>query len=175
VADSLRPLASRATPSSQEAKLLLLTIAGVQAGADSSGSEVPQGDLRLFLAAETARDSLAAPVLAAGLFRQVVETWPDSPYAPKAMLAGRMLDPEWGEAVRPMLEEKYAASPYLAFLRGENPEGYKALEDSLQAYSYQTAAAQRRPVPGARPGAAPPPGATRTAQPRPTQRRGLEP
>lgn len=178
VADSLRPLASRITPASQEAKLLLLTIAAVQAGMDSSGSEVAQGDLRLFLAAETARDTLAAPALAAGMFRQVVETWPESPYAPKAMLAGRVLDPEWGEAVRPMLEEKYAASPYLAFLRGESPEEYRALEDSLQAYVYQVAAAQRRPAPGARPGMTqqPPPGTTvRTTQPRPTQRRGLEP
>ncbi len=145
---------------------------------DSSGSEVAQGDLRLFLAAETARDTLAAPALAAGMFRQVVETWPESPYAPKAMLAGRVLDPEWGEAVRPMLEEKYADSPYLAFLRGESPEEYRALEDSLQAYVYQVAAAQRRPAPGARPGMTqqPPPGTTvRTTQPRPTQRRGLEP
>jgi hypothetical protein len=93
------------------------------------------------------------------------------------MLAGRLLDPEWGETVRPMLEEKYAASPYLAFLRGEDPAEYRTLEDSLQAYVFQTAAAQRRRAPGARTGVTqPPPGTNiRTTQPRPTQRRGLEP
>ncbi len=176
VADSLRPLASRVTPASQEAKLLLLTIGGVEASLDSSGADVPQGDLRLFLAAETARDTRAAPALAAGMFRQVVETWPESPYAPKAMLAGGLLDPEWGATVRPTLEEKYAASPYMAFLRGENPEEYRALEDSLQAFVFQVAAAQRRTAPGARPGVVQPPGTNvRTTQPRPNQRRGLEP
>ena len=53
-----------------------------------------------------ARDSLLAPALAATLFRQVVETWPESPYAPKAMLAAGVLDPFWGEAMRPLLEER---------------------------------------------------------------------
>ncbi len=177
IADSLRPLAGRASPASQEAKLLLLTMARVQAAADSSGPGVPQGDLRLFLAAETARDTLIAPELAGGLFRQVVETWPDSPYAPKAMLAGRLLDPEWGEAMRPLLEEKYAASPYLAYLRGENSDGYRALEDSLAAYVHSTAAAGRRPMTGAREDAAPlvRPGTVRTRPQQPTPRRGLEP
>jgi hypothetical protein len=176
-ADSLRVIAQRETPSSREALLLLGTIARVQQAVDSSGPGVPQGDLRLFLAAETARDSLAAPMLAAGLFRQLVEAWPDSPYAPKAMLAGRVLDPEWGEAMRPLLEEKYAASPYLMFLRGENPDGYRMLEDSLEAYVLSASAAQRRPAPGARDGVAPrpPPGTVRTPQPKPNQRRGLEP
>lgn len=175
--NSIRPIAVRTSPSSQEAKLLLLTIAGVQVAADSSAPAAPQGDLRLFLAAETARDSLMAPVLAGTLFRQVVETWPESPYAPKAMLAGRVLDPEWGEATRTALEEKYAASPYLAFLRGENSEGYRALEDSLEAYVYAAAAAQRRPAPGARKGVTTPaaPGTVRKSKPPQTQRRGLEP
>ena len=144
MAESLRPLASRVTPAAQEAKLLRPLSRRCRPAWTRAGPTCAQGDLRLFLAAETARDTLAAPALAAGMFRQVVETWPESPYAPKAMLAGRVLDPEWGEAVRPMLEEQYAASPYLAFLRGESPEEYRALEDSLQAYVYQVAAAQRR-------------------------------
>jgi hypothetical protein len=93
------------------------------------------------------------------------------------MLAGRVLDPEWGEATRTALEEKYAASPYLAFLRGENSEGYRALEDSLEAYVYAAAAAQRRPAPGARKGVTTPaaPGTVRKSKPPQTQRRGLEP
>jgi hypothetical protein len=113
---------------------------------------VPQGDLRLFVAAETARDTLQAPALAASIFRQLVETWPDSPYAPKALLAGRALDPRWGEQVLPLLGERYAASPYLAFLRGEEPYGYRELEDSLQSFTaaQATAQARRRPPPTVR-------------------------
>ncbi len=85
------------------------------------------------------------------MFRQVVQTWPDSPYAPKALLAGRVLDPEWGEAMRPLLEERYASSPYLAILRGEDPTGYRELEDSLQTYAFSTEAERRRPgAPGVR-------------------------
>jgi hypothetical protein len=132
-----------------EAQLLAGSIAAVKEAADSAASGVPLGDLRLFLAAESARDTLHAPVLAATLFRQVIETWPESPYAPKAWLAARALDPAWGEQVRPELEQRYAASPYLAFVRGEEPLGYRELEDSLQSYALTLGAAQgqRRTAP----------------------------
>jgi hypothetical protein len=181
-ADSLGRLAAKGGPASGEARLLQQTLVAVRSAADSSGPESLQGDLRVFLAGETARDSLLAPALATTLFRQVVETWPDSPYAPKAILAAGVLDPSWGEATRPLLEERYAASPYLALLRGEDPAGYRELEDSLQAYAFSAAAAQRQPAPGAR--RAPTPGApsvddddaARTPQrPQPTPRRGFEP
>ena len=71
---------------------------------------------------------------------------PTRPTRPRRCSPGRLLDPEWGEAVRPLLEEKYAASPYVAYLRGESPDGYRALEDSLQAYVHSAAAAGRRPM-----------------------------
>ena len=36
---------------------------------------------------------------------------PDSPYAPKAILAGRQLDPVWGESAGPLLETQYRGQP----------------------------------------------------------------
>jgi hypothetical protein len=101
--------------------------------------------------AEVARDTLAAPALAAGLFRHLAETWPGSPYAPKALLAAQLLDPADVDSARARLDSLYPDSPYLAVLRGEDPAGYRALEDSLQAFAAtQTVVRQpRRPgVPG---------------------------
>ncbi|HEY7503780.1 MAG TPA: hypothetical protein VH700_06730 [Gemmatimonadales bacterium] len=147
---------------SPEAAQLRDQVVRVLVAADSAVPGAPQGDLRLFLAAEAARDSLGAPRLAASLFRTLVETMPDSPYAPKALLAGKSLDPVWGESVTPLLTERYAFSPYVAMLRGEEPYGYQELEDSLEGFARTLAPAA---VPGARgradslptrPGQAPP-------------------
>jgi hypothetical protein len=100
------------------------------------------------------------------LFRTIVEATPDSPYAPKAILAGQVLDPVWGESAVPLLEARYAESPYVAFLQGTEPYGYRELEDSLQAFALGFGAGDRPQVrrPGVgpdslptRPGAAPPP------------------
>lgn len=168
--ERMADLAGADSPTAQEARLLQQTILGVKAAADSSGPDRPEGDLRLFLAAETARDTLLAPRLATSLFRQLVETWPDSPYAPKAVLAGRVLDPDWGEAVRPLLDERYAGSPYLAFVRGEDPGGYRELEDSLRTYTARSAAAARQPPSRAAPGPGRP-GVGRPQGPQRTPRR----
>ncbi len=153
-----------------EAGELRQSIARIQAADDSASAGAAQADLRLFLAAESARDSLAAPALAASLFRRIVESTPDSPYAPKAILAGQALDPAWGETAVGLLEERYATSPYVAYLQGFEPYGYRELEDSLQAFAQGAgsgaATTRRRPTGRdslpTRPGAVPP-------------RRGLEP
>jgi hypothetical protein len=147
---------------SAEAAQLRDQVVRILVASDSALPGIPQGDLRLFLAAESARDTLGAPRLAAVLFRTIVETLPDSPYAPKALLAGKSLDPEWGELVTPLLEERYAYSPYVAMLRGEEPYGYEQLEDSLQGYARTLAprgvrgAAGRTDSIPTRPGQAPP-------------------
>jgi len=107
----------------------------------------PQGDLRLFLAAETARDSLLAPRLAAGLFQRIVREWPESPYAPKAALAAQQVSPEWADSARALLEARYLASPYLAMIRGEEGSAYRQLEDSLGAFAAaQVPGEKRAPV-----------------------------
>ncbi|MGZ8399404.1 MAG: tetratricopeptide repeat protein [Gemmatimonadales bacterium] len=110
----------------------------------------PQGDLRLFFAAEAARDTLVAPRLAAGLFQRILREWPESPYAPKAALAAQRLNPEWADSARALLEAHYLESPYLAMIRGEEGSAYRQLEDSLSAF----AAAQAK-VPATAPGVRP--------------------
>jgi tetratricopeptide (TPR) repeat protein len=164
--------ASSRTTAASEAALTRDFVTRVLTATDSAATGAARADLQLFLAAETARDSLAAPALAASLFRTVVESLPDSPYAPKAILAGHALDPVWGESVLPLLEERYALSPYVALVRGEAGYGYRELEDSLQIFARGLTAASgevpRRPMLREDSLAA-----QRGATPRP--RRGLEP
>jgi tetratricopeptide (TPR) repeat protein len=148
------------------------SVGRILAAGDSVSAGAAQADLHLFLAAETARDSLAAPALAASLFRSIVEATPDSPYAPKAILAGQILDPVWGESAVPLLEARYAGSPYVAFILGAEPYGYRELEDSLQSFALGLGAGRPPRVrgPGVRPDSLP----TRPGSP-PPPRRGLEP
>lgn len=155
VEDSLTALSAHAAVVSSESGQLVATVTRVRVSADSGAAGILQGDLRLFLAAESARDTLAAPHVAAELFRRIVAEWPESPYAPKALIAGQRLDSTWADSARVLLVERYSDSPYLAVLRGEEPDGYRALEDSLLAF------AVAQPV-----GRAAAPGG-RAAQPRP--------
>jgi hypothetical protein len=152
VSDSLGALSQSAALEDGEALPLRLAVDRVRAVADSTDAATPQADLRLFLVAEVARDSLGAPTLAATLFRRIVEQSPTSPYAPKALLAAQQLDSAWADTARALLAERYANSPYLAMLRGEDAPGYRLLEDSLrsfataQAIPRRTERVRRRPV-----------------------------
>jgi hypothetical protein len=110
-----------------------------------------QGDIRLFLAAESARDSLDAPLLAQMMFRRLPEVFPVSPYAPKAILAAQRLSSAWQDTARTLLQERYADSPYLAVVRGEVTDEYRRLEDSLAGFaaaqaSHRPAGVRRRPA-----------------------------
>jgi hypothetical protein len=111
------------------------TIGGIHSAATSVTWETPRGDLRLFLAAEAARDSLRAPALAEGLFHRILEDYPNSSYAAKVVLAVQQLDSTWADSARGLLEGRYLNSPYLAVIRGESSEEYRQLEDSLGAYA----------------------------------------
>ena len=124
-------------------------VAGVLAASSIPGGS-PLGDLRLFLGAEAARDTLAAPRLATGMFHRIVDEWPMSPYAPKAILAAQQLDSTGTVSARLLLEERYLDSPYLAIIRGENTPAYRQLEDSLGAFAAQLAPPVRR-APARRP------------------------
>ena len=145
---ALRELSTRYRGVASELQLLRGTAAGVLAASDSTAAGSPQGDLRLFLAAETARDSLKAPQLAEVIFLRIVNEWPDSPYAPKAVLAAQQLNPTWADSARALLETRYTYSPYLARIRGEEDSGYRQLEDSLGAFAAASSAAAR---PGGQP------------------------
>lgn len=117
----------------------------VQRAADSAAARPPNGDLMLFLVAELARDSLAAPRLAADLMRRVAADWPASPYAPKALLALMALDRQAASAVRADLEDLYGTSPYVLVAQGLNDSTYRVLEDSLGSYAVMWRASVREP------------------------------
>lgn len=132
-----------------ESASLAATVAAVLA-ADSTSPGAPQGELRLFLAAEMARDLVGAPKLAATLFRRAALGWPDSPYAAKALLAAGRVDPAWADTAQALLLDRYATSPYLAALRGEEAPEFHQLEDSLRTFA-SLAAARPAARPATRP------------------------
>jgi len=136
-------VASELTQLSNTAASILTVTASMTPGA-------PQGDLRLFLAAEAARDSLLAPRLAEGMFQRILREWPESPYAPKAVLAAQQVNPEWADSARALLEARYFESPYLAMIRGNEGSEYRQLEDSLGAFATAQAGAVGR-APGVGP------------------------
>ncbi|HXE58119.1 MAG TPA: tetratricopeptide repeat protein [Gemmatimonadales bacterium] len=142
--DSLSELGGGVAP---VAARLAAALARVRGAADSSSLFPAQGDLRLFLAAETARDSLGAARYAGLLFRRVVEQWPTSPYAPKALLAWAQVDSARADSLLALVRAGYADSPYLALLRGEDSPAYRQLEDSLRVFASRAAAPRRAPPP----------------------------
>lgn len=105
---------------------------------DSTAPGEPRGDMRRFLAAEFARDTLDARPLAASLFESIPPGWPESPYAAKAWLAGRQLTGDTTDA-----NGQFTSSPYMAVLRGEEGATYAQLEDSLANFARSLAAASR--------------------------------
>jgi hypothetical protein len=115
---------------------------------DTAGS--PQGDVILFLTAESLRDSVGAARAAAGLLALLVVRHPGSAYAPKAILARAALEPERAESLLAELSVRYPQSPYLLALRGVPADSFVALEDSLRRWTRP-----RGRVPPRRPGAQP--------------------
>jgi hypothetical protein len=105
---------------------------------DSTAPGEPRGDMRRFLAAEFARDTLEARPLAASLFESIPQGWPESPYAAKAWLAGRQLTGDTTDA-----GGHFSSSPYMAVLRGEEGATYAQLEDSLANFARALATASR--------------------------------
>ncbi len=90
-----------------------------------------EGDVAQFHAAEVARDSLAAPQLAARLFVAFARRHPASLFAPKALIAVVGLVPERADSLVGVLQSAYATSPYTLALGGETSPAYAAAEDSL--------------------------------------------
>ena len=89
-------------------------------------------DLHLFRGAEEARDSLAAPPLAAKLFLLIAQRYPSSVIAPKALLAAGRLRGEISDSIGRVLERDYASSPYTRAAAGDYPAEYMAIEDSIR-------------------------------------------
>ena len=147
---ALRTVAQKYRTVAPEVSQLQATALRVMTSYDSVSAGSPQGDLRLFLVGEAARDSLEAPRLSHAIFLRILNEWPDSPYAPKAVLAAQQLDPEWADSGRVLLETRYLDSPYLAVIRGEEGSAYRSLEDSLGAFASASTVPSRRgrPRPG---------------------------
>ena len=135
LSDTLKRLAARFELVSEETARLSATVEEVKRVATVVMQDSAFGDLRLFFAAEAARDELKSPRLAELLFRQIPEQWPVSPYAPKAILAAQQLNPAWADTARSLLELQYFDSPYLATVRGDATLEYRQLEDSLGAFA----------------------------------------
>jgi tetratricopeptide (TPR) repeat protein len=98
---------------------------------DSVERAAPVPDLRLFLAAETSRDSLGMNRFAGVLFRRVIDEHASSPYAAKALLALGALDPSARDTSLQLLAGLYADNPYYLASLGFDTPGFVALEDSL--------------------------------------------
>lgn len=92
----------------------------------------PAHDLTLFAIAEILRDSLDAPSPAREFFLLVAAQHPDSRFAPKALLAATMLDPNRADSVRVVLQRRYPYSPYTLALEGHAGSQFAVLEDSLR-------------------------------------------
>ena len=88
-------------------------------------------DAAAFRAAELARDSLHATVLAAQLFRDLPARWPQSVFAPKAIVAAIALEPVTGDSLAAVLDRDYPTSPYTQAWHGQQAPGFAAAEDSL--------------------------------------------
>ncbi len=92
----------------------------------------PAGDVVLFTAAESLRDSVGAARAAAGLLALLVDRHPASPFAAKAILARAALEPARAESLLAEARVRYPGSPYLLALLGEPTDSFHVLEDSLR-------------------------------------------
>jgi tetratricopeptide (TPR) repeat protein len=163
--DDLQDLQEAGGPTATPAARLEAVARMVVAGLDSVPAGAAQGDMRVFIAGELARDSLGSVVLANRLFGRVPVDWPDSPFAPKALLALALMHPEAAESLWQVASTSYPSSPYVAILRGEDPPDFRRFEDSLRFFSRASLVPPRRtparpapqPVPGQAPSQAPPP------------------
>ncbi|HWA40103.1 MAG TPA: hypothetical protein VG712_00735, partial [Gemmatimonadales bacterium] len=122
---------------------------------DSLDPLAPQADIRGLLLGEALRDSLHAPRLAAGVWCRVLAARPESPYAPKLLLALAASDPARADSIGRLLESRYPASPYVLAVHGQDDAGYRVLEDSLARFSARARAPARPPARGRQPAPAP--------------------
>lgn len=145
IIDSLKAISTRFEMIAEQSTQLGDLVTSVHEAATSVTWETPRGDLRLFLAAEMARDSMEARGLARNLFRRILDDYPNSSYGAKIVLAVQQLDPAWADSARILLDGPYSESPYLAVVRGQTPEEYRQLEDSLGAFSASLSVRAPRP------------------------------
>jgi len=146
-AQGLGDLSEIAGGLSGEVSLLAGTARRVGLAADSTEPGEPDGDLRLFLAGEMARDSLGSPGFAAVQFRRIIAEWPESPYAAKAVFALMALEPAHHDSLRADLQRRYPDNPYVVLAGGGDTPEYAVLEDSLRRFAQSFRPDGSRPAP----------------------------
>jgi tetratricopeptide (TPR) repeat protein len=130
--------------------------------ADSLATSPRTSDAFWFLRGELLRDSLGARALAADAFATMPARFPDSPWTPKGVLAAIALDHPAADSLRALLLAAYATSPYTmaAEGRGDDPERFAMLEDSLRTVLATLPQARPDAPPEAEPGLVPQRGVT---------------
>jgi tetratricopeptide (TPR) repeat protein len=133
--DSLEATGLEAGTGEGEVATLAAVLRAAVAALDRSRGDDDLGsrhkDLRLFIAAEAMRDVIKALPVAGALFRAIPDSFPDSPVAPKALLAAAGLQPSHADSVIAVLHERYPNSPYTLVLTGAAGDRYAAVEDSI--------------------------------------------
>lgn len=107
----------RATPYARRLREQVLLVRLLESVVEPTGASV-------FLAAEVARDSLQAPVLARNLFLRVARDIPGAPMAPQALYAAGMLEPDSASAWTATIQREFGNSSVAAWLRGEDPAAH---------------------------------------------------
>lgn len=125
----LTALASAGGEASRDAREALRLLSLADSLADAGGAP----DARAFQAAEWLLDSLSAPALAADAYVGMATRWPESPWAPKAVLAAIVAGHPAADSLMAVLHGRYGESPYARAAAGEetDAEGFAAAEGSL--------------------------------------------
>ena len=115
--------------------LILVTM--LDAAQDATGAS-------LFLAAEVARDSLRAPLLAHTMFRKLEATQPGALLTPKALLAAAAIVPDSADAYRERVVSRHPRSPFALLVAGRDPGdvGVYRQTDELLRIAWQSATKQ---------------------------------
>lgn len=92
------------------------------------------GDMALFYQAENALLEMQSAALAAWLYHRIETAWPDSPYAPKALLARMMLQPDSALVLAERVVRRYPSSPYVRWFAGEEGPEFRVLDGALGQY-----------------------------------------
>ena len=144
--ERLAILASDGGTPGREAEAVLQVLARL----DSLANAAEAPDAHWFLRAELLRDELHAGPLAARAFAEMATRFAASPWTPKALVAAIAAGAPQPDALRAVLDARYAASPYRLAAIGlagdpAGAEAFRVLEDSLGRILAQ-AQEQRRPA-----------------------------
>jgi TolA-binding protein len=97
---------------------------------DTAGG--PNADLSRYVVTERLRQATGANALAARLFFDIANDYPNSVIAPKALIAASAADEDFAPDLLGLLRRRYPDSPYTLALQGIDTGRYRVVEDSLR-------------------------------------------